>query len=871
MKIKIIVILIILLAPFVLFANGILVESSSGFTYDLLADKPVSITDNYGNWIEHTNEFSYNVYGQVTSIKDSKSNTTFINYYPNSVDVHTVLNGLGTITYTYNVVHDVTSVTDRMNNVTAFSYNLHGQLVEIIEGAGTPLQITTMLVYDPDSHNLMEIKKNGSTMISYTYDGIGRIITSTDESGLLLGYEYNDLDQVTKIIYPDGKYEQFNYSTCCPRLIDSRTERSGLTTNYEYNGLKRLISVQRAGGKVDYEYDANGNIIKLADENGNETLFNYDLDNRLIRKTFTDSTFTAYSYDLAGLLVDIVNARGIKKAYLYDENHNVTRVSYSDDTPGVMLSYDKYNRVAGKSDGIGGYLYIYNANNRLITADGPWVDDTLDFQYDEFGRLQTMIPQKGNALSYVYDGIGRLTDIQSGLNVYTYDYEGVSSFVKALTRPNGSIAEYYYDPLKRLAAIIDKRSSGEIIREKTFFYNDLDLIEKETAIGLENIASFQKGVTTYNYNSTNQLLNSTNPDLINEYDKDGNMVDCYSPGGYLMDMIYDAESRLKSVEYIDEEYLVHKTEYSYNGDGLLAEVRRYEEGILLDTTRFVRNGFSLLQERDASNNVTNEYTWGIGMGGGIGGLLNLNRDGLDYSYLYDGRGNVSAVLDSTQNVVVSYGYNVFGRRISKSGDFDQPFQFSTKRYDDVTGLSYYGYRFYNSAIGRWMTRDPLGEAGGINLYGFVGNNPVNMVDPWGWYGSDVHYGKTNMWARAIGINLQDAEMIARSNESVDHGRTNPFINPFPHFQQYDGNKRRPEIWKKVRALAEKGDIVGFGRKLHEFQDTFSHEGYRPIPGHIFDGRTPDVYDPNSYRDILMKNRTIEIMKYWLEVNGNSCY
>jgi RHS repeat-associated protein len=56
-------------------------------------------------------------------------------------------------------------------------------------------------------------------------------------------------------------------------------------------------------------------------------------------------------------------------------------------------------------------------------------------------------------------------------------------------------------------------------------------------------------------------------------------------------------------------------------------------------------------------------------------------------------------------------------------------QFSTKPYDDKTGLSYYGYRFYAPALGRWMTRDPIGERGGINLYGFVDNNPINYVDP----------------------------------------------------------------------------------------------------------------------------------------------
>ena len=81
--------------------------------------------------------------------------------------------------------------------------------------------------------------------------------------------------------------------------------------------------------------------------------------------------------------------------------------------------------------------------------------------------------------------------------------------------------------------------------------------------------------------------------------------------------------------------------------------------------------------------------------------------------------------------MAQYRYTAFGQLEARSGTFAQPFGFSTKRYDDALGLNYYGYRFYNPAIERWMNRDPLGEAGGMNLYGFVQNDPVNWVDPWG--------------------------------------------------------------------------------------------------------------------------------------------
>ena len=115
-------------------------------------------------------------------------------------------------------------------------------------------------------------------------------------------------------------------------------------------------------------------------------------------------------------------------------------------------------------------------------------------------------------------------------------------------------------------------------------------------------------------------------------------------------------------------------------------------------TRFVRNGFTLLQERDSSNNVTRSYSFDPTAPGGIGGLLELSQGGQQYSYLFDGKGNVSALLDSSQAPSATYTYDEFGNLMVKSGMLDQPFRFSTKPYDEKTGLAYYGYRFYSPFV-----------------------------------------------------------------------------------------------------------------------------------------------------------------------------
>jgi len=236
---------------------------------------------------------------------------------------------------------------------------------------------------------------------------------------------------------------------------------------------------------------------------------------------------------------------------------------------------------------------------------------------------------------------------------------------------------------------------------------------------------------SYDYNKVNQLTGATPQEKSFLYDAAGNMTQGYTPEGFAFTAEYDGESRLVVVSYADGNGITNRTEYTYSGTGFLAIITKYVDGVLASEQRIIRDGLLAVQERDSSNAVTGEYVWGINKGGGIGGLLGLRQDSQEYRYLYDGKGNVTALIDNLLAVVASYRYDAFGRLLSKSGSLDQPFMFSTKRYDQQTGLSYYGYRFYNPAIGRWLNRDPLEEAGGINLYGFVQNNPVNFVDPWG--------------------------------------------------------------------------------------------------------------------------------------------
>jgi RHS repeat-associated protein len=109
----------------------------------------------------------------------------------------------------------------------------------------------------------------------------------------------------------------------------------------------------------------------------------------------------------------------------------------------------------------------------------------------------------------------------------------------------------------------------------------------------------------------------------------------------------------------------------------------------------------------------------------------MRRNGENYYYHVNGLGTVTALTDSSRTIAQSYVYDSFGKIISHSGNVENPYTYTAREHDAETGLYYYRARYYDAGIGRFISEDPIGIDGGINLYLYVQNNPVNYVDPFG--------------------------------------------------------------------------------------------------------------------------------------------
>ena len=156
--------------------------------------------------------------------------------------------------------------------------------------------------------------------------------------------------------------------------------------------------------------------------------------------------------------------------------------------------------------------------------------------------------------------------------------------------------------------------------------------------------------------------------------------------------------------------------------------------------RFVYDGWNLVREIAVADGSDKYFVWGLDLSqslqgaGGIGGLL-CSVDGGNVRYfLYDANGNVGQVVDTADGSVdARYRYDAFGNALEAEGAYagENAFRFSTKYFDGETGLYYYGFRYYLPGFGKWISRDPIGEADELNLFEALRNNPINSIDLFG--------------------------------------------------------------------------------------------------------------------------------------------
>ena len=268
---------------------------------------------------------------------------------------------------------------------------------------------------------------------------------------------------------------------------------------------------------------------------------------------------------------------------------------------------------------------------------------------------------------------------------------------------------YSYDSTNRLTSVM-----RGVLEEDRFSYDSVG----------NRLTDIQR--RSYTYNNGNELLSQNGTSFT--FDANGNIVSKTDNCGTTT-YSYDSENRLVGINGFTINCSPFTANYKYDPFG-----RRIEKSVTDTATgtvtvkRYVYDREDILFELDGNGNIVTEYVHGPG----IDEPIAMIRGGQTYYYHTDALGSVIAITDRNRNVVQRYDYNSFGEiTYQQDLNFKQPYTYTGREYDQESGLYYYRARYYDAKVGRFISEDPIGLAGGINFYSYVGNNPVNYIDPFG--------------------------------------------------------------------------------------------------------------------------------------------
>jgi len=370
------------------------------------------------------------------------------------------------------------------------------------------------------------------------------------------------------------------------------------------------------------------------------------------------------------------------------------------------------------------------------------------YTYDKLGRVSQRAIDGANSHTD-YDVLGRIRDEANPLDTFNTSYLGTTVLPLSIKSANGLASMYtYFDNIgdERLKTITNNTHTGETVSAFEYGYDDDDEI---TATIVKS--QFPSAISrTMGYDAAGQLLtmssqgdksmfsfgydlgsNRTSEEIgtrtvsfaynkVNEltspgpatYDADGQLLKLGS-----QTFQWDATGRL-----ISTTTGASTTRFAYDRQGRRERITQLSGGKVLSDKRYFWCDDGLCLETDAANNnaVSKRYY-----------AEGFTAAGQRYYYAMDNLQSVRQLVDPAGAIQASYDYDPYGVRTKLSGAKDSDLGFAGLIHESQSGLDLAIYRAYNASLGRWLSRDPIGEEGGLNLYAYADNAPVNLLDPEG--------------------------------------------------------------------------------------------------------------------------------------------
>jgi RHS repeat-associated protein len=641
---------------------------------------------------------------EILALGKPEQQTIIYNRDPNTTLINSITDGLGRQTsYTYDSLGNTTSVTRLAGTssaaTTSFTYDpIFNQLTSIID----PLNHTTTFQIDA-SGNVQSISDPLNHQHTFTYNAAGQVQTATDamQDTTRFSYDSGDLVGIT-----DPMNDLTMHFVDSAGRLTAVTNALSRTTRYSYNSLDKIVQVtDPLQGITSFTYDGNGNVLTIQDARQGTTTYAYN--NRGLLATRTDQVQRqeSYSYDSNGNVLTLTDRKGQVTSYTYDNLNRLGFVGFG--TQGntyastISFLYDAANRTTKATDSISGVVTRgYDGFDRLTSETTP--QGTISYTYDNAGRRATMQVTGQPPISYGFDSANRLTQIAQGSSTIGFTYDNTDRR-STLTLPNGIVASYSYDTDSHLTGIsysVNSNSVGSI----SYGYDALGM--RISASGSLARTDIPQPMPSASYDAANELVAWNEYAL--SYDPDGNML---SDGVHSYG--WDARNHLSTIDSGSTGSFV------YDPSG-----RRATKTIFGVATSLLYDLSNPVQELNGTTPVANIVA------GTIDEYFTRTDINGTASFLTDALGSTLALADSTGTLQTLYKYDPYGNTTQSGTATTNSYDY-TGREMDGTGLQFYRARYYNPQIGRFISEDPMGFRGGINKYAYVGDSPLDFIDPFG--------------------------------------------------------------------------------------------------------------------------------------------
>ncbi|EIZ9513081.1 RHS domain-containing protein, partial [Cronobacter sakazakii] len=747
--------------------------------------------------------YGHDEHGNLTEVRDPLGNSTFTTWHPVfAFPVKEVLPDGATWQYEYNPRGDVVSLTDPKGGVTRFEWNEQGDLVQQTDALNN-----THRFWWNERGQLVRDEDCSGNQSQRLYDAAGRPLSASDAEGNTDRWTLTAAGRLRTWRRADGRethYEYDNAGLLCGQDDDGLRERK-----VTRNARGQVVSAaDPAGHLTRLRYDRFGHLTTLVNPNRESWRFEYDAAGRLTGQRDYAGRLTEYRHDALGQVTEVIRHplpgsadAPLVTAFEYDVLGRLTaretaehRTEYRHNT--LSLEIRRATRAEWRQalleerepawDAV--LVFTRNAAGELVSEENH--GGKFEYEYDALGNLSSTTFPDGRELATLRYGTGHLLEMQlrHGGAMHTLAAYGRDRLHREISRSQGVLSqETRYDAAGRVTqrTVLDARR--ELVFERRYRWDRTDQIVQQIHTDTTPATPGEKySQYLWGYDAAGQVTKAVEPQkeerffwdpagnrteehrnpvwhnlllrldgLKLDYDGFGRLTRRQDKSGVIQQFTYDDEQRVKEIRF-EGNAEFRRVEYRYDPLGRRTHkvLWRYGEKAP-ETIRFDWQGLQLAGEQsDREPDHYVQYVYTEGSYEPLARVDSVFDDCEIYWYHTELNGLPERVTDADGQTVWRGQFSTWGeteRELSvPQWQVPQNLRFQGQYLDRESGLHYNLFRYYDPVVGRYTQMDPIGLAGGMNTYSYVGD-PLTWVDPLGLMscGSDAVLLRQNMIREGI--------------------------------------------------------------------------------------------------------------------------